>query len=100
MDKKRTTTFDKWMKNPKIKKAYKDGYEEFVLSELIRALMENDKKSVRVLAKKAGISTRVIQDIRSGKQKDMKVKSFLHVVHACGYDVILENEKERIAVGI
>ena len=100
MNKKVTTTFDKWMENPKIKEAYKEGYEEFVLSEFLRALMEGDDQSVRGLAKKAGLSATVIQDIRSGKQKDMKVKNFLHVVHACGYDVVLDNGKERIPLGV
>ena len=99
MIKKPTSTFDKWMKNPKIKKAYQDGYEDFVLSELIRALMENDKKSVRGLAKKVGLSPTVIQDIRSGKQEDMKVKNFVSIVHACGYHLFLANEREKIPVG-
>jgi hypothetical protein len=100
MNKKLLTTFDKWMRNSKIKKAFKDGYDNFVLSELIKALMENDHKSVRGLAKKAGLSSTVIQDIRSGKQKDMKVKNFLHVIQACGYELVLENGKERIPVGV
>ena len=56
MDKKVTTTFDKWMQNPKIKAAYKEGYHEFILTELIRALMENDHTFVRGLVKKAGLS--------------------------------------------
>jgi hypothetical protein len=56
MDQKVTTTFDKWMENPKIKEAYKEGYEEFILSELIRALIENDHKSVRGLAQKADLA--------------------------------------------
>ncbi|VAW16622.1 hypothetical protein MNBD_BACTEROID05-1319 [hydrothermal vent metagenome] len=59
-----------------------------------------DHKSVWVLAKKAGLSATVIQDIRSGKQKDMKVKNFIHVVHACGYNVVLDNGKERIPIGV
>ena len=99
MIRKSTTTFDKWIKNPTIKKAYEDGYEEFVLSELIRALMENDHKSVRGLAKKVGLSPTVIQDIRSGKQEDMKVKNFISIAHACGYHVLLANEREKILVG-
>jgi hypothetical protein len=99
MLKKSTSTFEKWMKNPTIKKAYQDGYGKFVLSELIRALMENDHKSVRGLAKKVGLSPTVIQDIRSGKQEDMKVKNFISIVHACGYHLLLVNEQEKIPVG-
>ena len=99
MSNKPATTFDKWMKNPAIKKAYEDGHEEFVLSEIIRALMENDHKSVRGLAKKAGLSPTVIQDIRSGRQEDMKVKNFISIAHACGYHLLLVNEREKILVG-
>lgn len=71
-----------------------------MLSELIRALMENDHQSVRGLAQKVGLSAAVIQDIRSGRQKDMKVKNFLHIAHACGYNVVLDNGKECIPVGV
>lgn len=99
MTKKLTTTFDKWIKNPTIKKAYEDGYEEFVLSELIKSLMENDHKSVRGLAQKVGLSPTVIQDIRSGKQEDMKVKNFISIAHACGYHLLLVNDQEKIPVG-
>lgn len=99
MIKKRLTTFDKWMKNPTIKKAYDEGREEFILSELIRALMANDNKSVRGLAQKVGLSPTVIQEIRSGKQADMKVKNFISIIRACGYHLFLINEREKILVG-
>ncbi|MCA9398319.1 MAG: hypothetical protein KC618_01130 [Candidatus Omnitrophica bacterium] len=100
MIKKQSTTFDKWMKDAKIKKAYQEGYAEFMLSELIQALMENDSKSVRGLAKKVGLSPTVIQDIRSGKQRDMKIKNFLNIVHACGFEIVLEKGKQRIPLHI
>lgn len=99
MIKKPTTTFDKWMKDPEIKKHFDEGYTDFVLSELVLALMENDGKSVRGLAKKAGLSPTVIQDIRSGKQDDMKVKNFVRIARACGYHVFLQKDREKIAVG-
>ena len=47
MVKKLTTTFDKWMADPEIKEHFDKDYKNFVLSELILALMENDGKSVR-----------------------------------------------------
>jgi lambda repressor-like predicted transcriptional regulator len=100
MIKKVTATFDKWMKDPKIKKDYKKRYNEFILSEFILAAMEEDNTSVRVLAKKAGISPTVVQNIRSGKQKDMKIGNFVNVVQACGYNLVLEKGKERIPLSI
>ena len=46
----------------------------FLLSEIINALMENDNKSVRALAKEVGFSPTVIQNLRSGKQEDVKFR--------------------------
>ena len=70
-----------------------------MLSELILALMENDGKSVRELAKEVGLSPTVIQNIKSGKQQDMKIKNFVSIAHACGYHILLKNEREKILVG-
>ena len=96
---KKSTTFDKWMADPEIKEHFDKEYRNFVLSELILALMENDRKSVRELAKEAGLSPTVIQNLRSGKQQDIKVKNFVSIAHACGYHLFLANEQEKILVG-
>ena len=99
MVKKLTTTFDKWMADTEIKEHFDKDYKNFVLSELILALMENDGKSVRELAKEVGLSPTVIQNIKSGKQQDMKIKNFVSIAHACGYHILLMNEQEKILVG-
>jgi len=96
---KKSTTFDKWMADPEIKEHFDKEYRNFVLSELILALMENDRKSVRELAKEAGLSPTVIQNLRPGKQQDIKVKNFVSIAHACGYHLFLANEQEKILVG-
>ena len=96
---KKSTTFDKWMADPEIKHYFNKRYKEFVLSELILALMENDGKSVRELAKEVGLSPTVIQKLRSGKQEDMKIKNFVSIAHACGFHLFLANEQEKILVG-
>ena len=54
MVKKIQTTFDKWMTDPEIKGHFDKGYRNLALSELILALMKNDGKSVRELAKEVG----------------------------------------------
>jgi DNA-binding Xre family transcriptional regulator len=98
MAKKIETTFDRWMENPEVKQSFDEGYKAFVLSELITALMERDHKTVRGLAKEIGLSKTVIQNLRSGQQKDMKLTNFLKLVEQCGYHVVLENEANRIPV--
>ena len=87
------------MADPEIKEHFDKGYKDFVLSELILALMENDHKSVRELAKEVDLSPTVIQNLRSGKQQDMKIKNFVSIAHACGYHIFLANEREKIPVG-
>ena len=89
------STFDRKMKNAKFKRKFEKSYKDLLFSELMIAVMENNDKSVRKLAKEAQISPSVIQDIRTGKQKDMRVSNFIHIVHALGYEVILERGSER-----
>lgn len=98
MSKKIVSTFDREMKNVKFKKAFEKSYKEFILSELLIAIMQSDEKSVRILAKNVGISPTIIQNIRSGKQNDIKVSNFVSIVNACGYKVILEKNNERIEI--
>jgi lambda repressor-like predicted transcriptional regulator len=96
MSKKILSTFEKEMQNTSFREQFEQEYKEFLLSEIIIALMENDGQSVRNLASEAGLSPTVIQNIRSGKQTDVKLKNFINISHACGFDVVLQKNKERI----
>lgn len=57
--------------------------------------MEEDHLSIRKLAKEAGVSPSLIQDLRSGKKDNLTFKSFSHIVEALGYDIILEKRNTR-----
>ena len=92
------STFERKMKNPKFKKIFEEGYKELLFSELLIAIMESDDKSVRELAKEADLSPSVIQDIRSGKQRDIKVSNLIKIAHAFGYEVLLQKGKEKLAL--
>jgi hypothetical protein len=98
MPKKPVSTFEREMKNPRFKQAFEKSYHEFLLSELLIAIMEDDEKSVRKLAKAAKLSPTVIQKLRSGEQDDVKVSNFVSIVSACGYKVVLEKGDDRIVV--
>ena len=95
-EKKFGTVFNKWKNDPAFKKDYDKEFQELALSELMLALMEDDNKSVRKLAELAGLSATAIQDLRSGKTKDVKFRNFLSIVEACGYEVELVKGKKRI----
>lgn len=70
-------------------------YREFVLSELLLAVMEEDHLSIRKLAKEAGVSASLIQDLRSGKKENLTFKSFSHIIDALGYDIVLEKRHRK-----
>lgn len=96
--KKTMSTFEREMKNARFKKDFDKSYKEFLLSELLIAFMEKDELSVRNLAKEVGLSPTVIQNIRSGKQEDLKISNFVNIVNFCGYKVFLEKDDEKIEV--
>lgn len=65
------STFDRMMQNDDFQAKFASGYQEFLLSELLIYIMENNHISVEQLAQKVNLSPAVIQDICSGKQNDI-----------------------------
>ena len=92
------STFEREMQDPKFNQTFTKTYTEFLLSELMIAMMENDGQSVRKLAKSVGLSPTVIQNIRSGKQHDLKLKNFINISHACGFRLHLVKGKRHIVL--
>lgn len=95
---KSLSTYERKMQNKKFKKAYEEKYKELLFSELIISLMEGDNKSVRKLAEEAGISSSVIQELRTGKQTDIKVTNLLKILKVLGFELVLERGEERLAL--
>lgn len=90
------STYERKMKNPKFRKAFQKSYKELLFSELIISIMKGDDKSVRKLAEEANLSPSVIQDLRTGKQHDIKVSNLIKIAHVFGYEVILQKGDERL----
>lgn len=99
MSNKAQSTYDKELENPGFKKEFDHEHTEFVLSELLCALMNEDGISVRKLAKAVNLSPTVIQNLRSGEQKDMKIRNFVNVVREFGYSLVLEKEGKKVYLG-
>ena len=95
---KRMTTFEREMQDVKFKETFDKEYQEFALQELISAMAEGDTKSVRALAKAAGLHPNAIQNLKSGKTADIKMTSFLKIAHAYGYTLQLVKGKVHIPV--
>jgi len=57
--------------------------------------MEEDHISIRKLAKEAGVSPSLIQDLRTGKKDNLTFRSFSNIVEALGYDIVLEKRRRK-----
>lgn len=81
--------------DPEFEKDLEKRYREFILSELLLAVMEEDHLSIRKLAKEARVSPSLIQDLRTGKKDNLTFKSFSNIVEALGYDIVLERKQRK-----
>lgn len=95
---KELSTFEREMQDAKFKKAFEIEYQELALQELLASMSEDDEKSVRVLAKAAGLHPNAIQNLRSGKTTDIKLTSFIKIAHVHGFRLELVKGKTHIPV--
>ena len=93
------STFEREMDNPQFREKFEAEYKEFVLSEIVLRLMEEEGISVRKLAQATGLSPTVIQDIRSGTRKNITMKSFLKIMRALGGHVAVKIDRHYIPIG-
>ena len=84
------STYEKEMENPKFRKLSEKEYGELVLSELILAMMAKDNVSVRKLAKQIGVAPSVVQSVRSGKHKNITLKTFIKMIAALGGEIAVK----------
>jgi DNA-binding Xre family transcriptional regulator len=95
---KTLTTYEREMQDPEFRKIYEKGYKKFALEQLMLAIAAGDEKSVRVLAKETGMHPNAIQNLRTGKTSDIKLKSFIKIIHAYGYSLQLVKGRTHITL--
>lgn len=100
--KKIKSTFENFIeaKTPAERKEYEEGYRDFILSEMILAAMEDDNISVRKLAKIAGVSPTIVQDMKSGAKTSFNTSSLFKILQGLGYDVLLERNGVVTSLGL
>jgi DNA-binding Xre family transcriptional regulator len=81
--------------DPEFEKDLDKRYREFILSELLLSAMEEDHISIRKLAKEAGVSPSLIQDLRTGKKDNLTFRSFSSIMEALGYDIFLQKRPRK-----
>ncbi len=93
--KKKISTYEEMISNPKVKKDLDTGYKELVISELVLALMQEDHVSVRMLAKEAGLSPTTIQELKT-KNKLPNMKTFFKIMDHFNLKVTIQKENGQI----
>lgn len=98
--KKSLTTHESFIQSmtPTQKKKYDLGYQEFLISELLIAIMKDDAISVRELAKAAGISPAVIQGVRSGDKPNITTQNFFKILQALGCSLIIKKDNHQFPI--
>lgn len=84
------SSYEELIENPEQKELLDKEYKELLISELIIAIMKKDALSVRRLAKDAGVSPTIIQELKSGKRTNVTLNTFNRVLNAIGYQVSFE----------
>lgn len=84
------STYEREMMDPEFRKLFEIEYQQFALSEIVLQLMEEEKLSVRQLAKAAEVSPSVIQDIRSGNRTNITLFNLSKILKALGSRVAIQ----------
>ncbi len=85
MKNKTQSTFERFMNIPGEKQKFEKEYTQFLFSELLLDAMNEEDISVRELSKKSGISTSVIQNLRSMKPTNITMKTMTALLKPLGY---------------
>ena len=86
---KEKSTYEEFIEDPKQKERLDKEYKELLVSELLLASMQEDHISVRQLAEAAGVSPTIIQELRSGKKRNVTLETLMKILDAIGYRLIL-----------
>jgi transcriptional regulator with XRE-family HTH domain len=84
------TTFDEFMKNSKQKEKFDKEYSQFLIKEFLLEAMNEYHISVRKLSEKSGVSTSIIQNIRSDKIANITVNTLSSLMNTLGYRMTFE----------
>lgn len=93
------STYERLMQDPEFRAQFEIEYQEFALSEIVLQLMEEEKISVRKLARAAEVSPTVIQDIRSGNRTNITLDNFFKILKALGSRMAVQVGDQYVPLG-
>lgn len=95
MKTKHKSTFDKFIENDEQKALLDQEYRDLLISELLIAAMQEDQLSVRKLAAAAGVSPTIVQELRSGARKNIRLDTLSKILDAVGYQIIFARKRRQ-----
>ena len=96
MPNKKRSTFDRIMSDPEQKKKFEKEYVQFLFSELLLEAMDEEHISVRALSKESGVSTSVIQNMRSMKPTNITIKTMASLLKPLGYQLTAKKGRKTV----
>ena len=93
---KKRSTFDRIMSDPQQKKKFEKEYVQFLFSELLLEAMDEEHISVRALSKESGVSTSVIQNMRSMKPTNITIKTMVSLLKPLGYQLAVKKGRKTV----
>ncbi len=90
MNKTIESTFDKMMKDKKQKELFDKEYNKFMLSEFLLDAMKEEHLSVRKLSERSGVSTSIIQNIKTEKSSNITLNTLQALASSLGYRINFE----------
>ena len=96
MKNKKKSTFDRVMSDSEQKKKFEKEYVQFLFSELLLEAMDEEHISVRALSKESGVSTSVIQNMRSMKPTNITIKTMASLLKPLGYQLAATKERKTV----
>ena len=96
MKNKKKSTFDRIMSDSEQKKRFEKEYVQFLFSELLLEAMDEEHISVRALSKESGVSTSVIQNMRSMKPTNITIKTMASLLKPLGYQLAATKGRKTV----
>ena len=96
MNNKKQSTFDRVMSDPEQKNKFEKEYAQFLFSELLFDAMNEEKISVRGLARESGVSTSVIHNMRSMNPRNITMKTMASLLKPLGYQLAATKGKKIV----
>ncbi len=100
MTNKKQSTFDRLMSDSKQKKKFEKEYVQFLFSELLLEAMDEEHISVRELSRDSGVSTSVIQNMRSMKPTNITMKTMASLLKPLGYQLAATKDGKTVELSI